>query len=185
MKTVFLIHGAYGNPRNNWFPWLREELEKQGCICFAPAFPTPHNQSLENWMNVFKPFIKYVNSDTIFVGHSIGAAFVLDVLEHLKPPPLRASCLAAGFISPLHNPRFDQINASFYTKTFDWQKIKAQCKQFYVVHADNDPYVPMEQGKSLAQLLSTNMHLIKGAGHFNTTTFPPLLEKIRALFKDN
>ena len=52
----FIIHGSYGNPNENWFPWLKKELEKEGCIVFIPEFPTPENQSLKNWMEIFNDF---------------------------------------------------------------------------------------------------------------------------------
>jgi len=27
--NVFIIHGADGHPKENWFPWLKSELGKQ------------------------------------------------------------------------------------------------------------------------------------------------------------
>lgn len=41
MANVIIIHGAYGNPEENWFPWLKKELEKLDCRVFVPKFPTP------------------------------------------------------------------------------------------------------------------------------------------------
>lgn len=26
MKKALLLHGAYGNPTENWFPWLQQKL---------------------------------------------------------------------------------------------------------------------------------------------------------------
>lgn len=78
---IFIFHGAYGNPNENWIPWLKEESEQIGCEVFVPSFPTPENQSLENWFKVFEPFQKQVDGNSILVGHSIGANFLLHVLE--------------------------------------------------------------------------------------------------------
>lgn len=178
MNTVFLIHGAYSTPTTNWFPWLREQLIKEGNLCFAPAFPTPHNQSLATWQATFKPFLKYVTQDTIFVGHSLGCAFILNVLEQLKQP-VTAAYFVAGFMEPLGNPKFDTINATFYDKTFDWAAIKNSCRRFHVFHADNDPYVSLEIGRGLAMHLGVSVDIIKGAEHFNIKTFPQLLKKIK------
>ena len=30
MKNYFIIHGTYGHNKENWFPWLENELTKQG-----------------------------------------------------------------------------------------------------------------------------------------------------------
>ena len=48
MTNIIIIHGSYGNPNENWFPWLKSELKKLKCNVFVPKFPTPENQSLES-----------------------------------------------------------------------------------------------------------------------------------------
>lgn len=178
MNTVFIIHGAYSKPRDNWFPWLRGELGKQVSqrgLCFIPLFPTPHNQSLESWMTTFKPFLKYVNEHSVFIGHSIGCAFILDLFERLKQP-VAGAILVGGFVGPLNNPTFDTINVTFYEKPFDWETILKKCKQFVVINSDNDPFVPLRRGKEIAQNLKTELTVIEERGHFNNKEFPELLE---------
>jgi predicted alpha/beta-fold hydrolase len=41
VKTAFIIHGAYGKSRENWFSWLKEELEKEGYQVYVPDFLHP------------------------------------------------------------------------------------------------------------------------------------------------
>jgi len=49
MKKILLIYGAGGNPQENWFPWLKEELKKEGHAVMIPQFPnTPEAQTVEN-----------------------------------------------------------------------------------------------------------------------------------------
>ena len=52
----YIIHGAYGDPEENWFPWLKTKLEGLGHQVFVPKFPTPENQTLNNWFNVFNKY---------------------------------------------------------------------------------------------------------------------------------
>ncbi|MBI5072855.1 serine hydrolase family protein [Candidatus Woesearchaeota archaeon] len=186
MATIFLIHGSYGNPIENWFPWLKKELEQNGHTVFAPPFPTPENQSLEQWFATFEPYEKFIDPQTIFVGHSLGAAFILSYLEHMEKP-IRACFFVAGFCSALGNPQFDILNKTFVEKPFLWKDIRKYGRNFFVFHSDNDPYVPLQKGKELASHLGTEVMLVKGAGHFNKesnyTKFPLLLEKILETLK--
>jgi predicted alpha/beta hydrolase family esterase len=116
MKTAFLIHGAYGNPKENWIPWLKSELEKRDYQVFVPKFPTPQKQTLNNWLKVFKKYEKFTDENSIFIGHSLGVAFILTLLEKIK---IKSVYLIAGFISPLNDPQFDRINTTFIDKKFN------------------------------------------------------------------
>lgn len=59
METAFIIHGVGGHPEENWFPWLKKELEKIGYRVFVPKFPTPEGQTLTNWLKTFEPYEQY------------------------------------------------------------------------------------------------------------------------------
>lgn len=184
--NAFMIHGAYGNPDENWFPWMKKGLEALGYEVFIPKFPTPKGQTLKSWLDVFNSYQHYMNKDSIMIGHSIGAAFILDVLEKLDKPA-RASFLVAGFTGLLGSPVFDSINKTFVDKPFNWKKIKSNCSSFFVYHSDNDPYVPLKYGKDVAKNLGVDLTVVKGAGHFNESSgykkFEVLLKEIKKLKK--
>ena len=122
-----------------------------------------------------------IERDSIFVGHSLGPAFILSVLERLEHP-VRASFFVSGFVGALGNQAFDNINRSFVERPFDYQKIRSNCRKFMLFHADNDPYVPVEKARELAERLGGTLEIVKGAGHFNEaagyTKFELLLSKI-------
>jgi predicted alpha/beta hydrolase family esterase len=148
---------------------LKEQLENLGHKVYVPKFPTPENQTLENWLKVFKKYKENLNKDSILIGHSIGCAFILSILEKIDVK-IKASFLVAGFTGPIGNQYFDSINKTFTGKTFDWQKIKNNYKQFFIYHSDNDPYVPLPHAKNLAHNLSSELTIIKNAGHFNESS---------------
>ncbi len=182
MKNAFIIHGSYGNPRENWFLWLKNELEKINYKVFAPALPTPQNQNLNSWLKVFQNYEQYLNTETIMIGHSLGPAFILNILEKINSP-IKSCYFVSGFIGLLDNKEFDNINKTFTDKNFNWEKIKQNCRNFYIYHSDNDPYVPLNKAKELAEKLNIKVKLIKGAGHFNVnsgyTKFEELFELIK------
>lgn len=180
MNKVFIFHGTGGYPEENWFPWLKEQLEKENCKVFVPQFPTPENQTPETWFEVFDKYRDEVDSNTILIGHSLGGSFLLRVLESLKKPVKAAFFVATPIgIPPIVNWSGDK---SFTGHPFKWEKIKKNSKNFYAYHSDNDPYVGLKNGEQLAKKLGTKLIFIPKSGHFNKKAgflkFDDLLEKV-------
>ncbi len=183
MKNAIIIHGTYGNPDENWFPWLKEELEKMGYRVDVPSFPTPDNQSLGSWMNTFGNPKDKLNTDSILIGHSLGAVFILTILESLDSP-VKAVFLVSGFLGLLGNKEFDDLNISFATKKFNWEKIKSNFKKIYIYHSDNDPYIPLENAKAISKNLGGKLIVIKDAGHFNSKSGYDRFDRLLADIKN-
>lgn len=181
MANIFLIHGSFGHPDENWFPWLKGELEKSGCQVFAPQFPTPPEQSPEKWQKIFEYHEQYLNKEAIFIGHSLGPAFILHILEKIDRP-VKAAFFVSGFLGKIGNPVYDEANKAFMKK-FDWKMIKQNCGKLYMFHSDDDPYVPLRKARELAKNLGVEIILIKGGGHLNEKAgylkFDLLLEEIK------
>ena len=181
--NFFIIHGVYANPEANWFPWLKKELESRNYEVVIPKFPTPLDQSLESWTRVFSNYENRINEETIMVGHSLGAAFVLDYLEKTNKK-IKAAYLVAGFFKLLNSP-YDQVNKSFVDKKFDWQKIKSSCNKFFVFCSDNDQFISMSVTKELVKNLDAELEIIHNGGHLNKQSgfdrLPILLESINKL----
>ena len=180
----FIIHGSYGNPNENWFPWLKERLEQLGHTVFIPKFPTPKNQTLESWMKVFE--VHQIDKETVFIGHSLGPAFILSVLEQLNCK-IKACYFVAPFLGLLNNKEFDDINRTFTTKEFDWEKIKENCEKFICFGSKDDPYVPVEKINEFANKLEAKLILRGNAGHFNSSSgyirFEELLQHVTSRAK--
>ena len=178
--NFFIIHGVYADPDANWFPWLKQELEKSGFEVIVPKFPTPLDQSLESWFRAFSNYENKINEETVLIGHSLGAAFILNYLERTNKK-IKAAILVAGF-HKLLGSKYDEINKTFIDKDFDWNKIKNNCNKFFVFASDNDEYIPLEIGKELAQNLGAELNIVHDGGHLNKKdgydNFPLLLETI-------
>ncbi len=180
MRAV-ICHGTKGSPAGNWFPWLRDSLETRGLETYVPAFPTPENQSKQAWLAAFDATVPQMNSETILIGHSCGATFLLHVLGRLEIPVYKTL-----FISPvmdfIGNAEYDALNQTFFPHKTDWEKVAAHAGTAHVLHGDNDPYVPVAQARNLAGKLKVPLELISGGGHLNSesgyTAFPRLLTHI-------
>ncbi len=183
MKKAFIIHGAYGNPHENWFPWLRKELMGFDYEVISPTFPTPENQSLETWDAVFEKYQDQLDENTIMIGHSLGCPFILNVLQNIDIK-IKAIYLVAGFHTLLDHP-IDEINKTFVENSFDWNKIKSNCEKIVMFSGDNDPYINLDISDELAKILNAEYEVIKNGGHLNATAgytkFEVLLSKIKDL----
>ena len=182
MTNVLIIHGSYGHPKENWFPWLKSELEKLDCNVFVPKFPTPKNQKLDTWLKVIKDYDQYLDKRSIVVGHSMGCALILRKLE-LSKTLVKSVFLVGGFTKDLWNGKYSKIIDTFFAKPFDWKEIKQKTKNFVIYQSDNDPLVPISMGKEIAKNLKGELIIVKNAGHFNEESgykkFEALLEKIK------
>jgi len=166
MVNAFIIHGAYGSPTENWFSWLKEKLEKENVPVSVPKFPTPINQTLDRWMEVFNKYEPLINSDSIVIGHSLGVAFLLNVLEKYQ---IKSAFFVAGVGGKVDNEFWEDMK-SFADKSFDWAKIRSNCEHFYIYHSDNDPYIPLSHAKILAKNLNSKLKIIPDSGHFNESS---------------
>ncbi len=174
MQNVFIFHGVGGNPQENWFPWLKKELSSREYNVIIPQFPTPENQTLKNWLKVLENYNEFLNDDTILIGHSLGVPFTLNVIEKYR---VKAAFLIAGFYGIAGN-EFDPGMVTFAQRKFDWQKIRKNCKKFYVYHSDNDPYIKLEKAQKLADKLNVEVNLIPNAGHINKSSGYTEFEKL-------
>lgn len=182
MRTVFIFHGVEGNPEENWFPWLKKELQYKKCNVIVPQFPTPKKQTLENWLETFEQYADQVQEDSIFIGHSLGGLFMLSLLEKYK---IKLAVFVASF-AKLPGNKFDDGMKTFVSPErleFDWRKITDNCHKSMVFYGDNDPYVGFGTAQQLARNMHAKFHLMKGAGHISAssgfTKFTLLLEEMK------
>lgn len=179
--NVFIIHGIYGSPEENWFPWLKKELELLGCRVFVPRFPNPSSPRLNEWLEFFGKYKQYLDKNSVVVGHSMGVAFLLRILWLYKT---RAAFFVASVTPGIKN-EFSWQMKTFIGQKPDWNKIKNNCGKFFIYNSDNDPYIPLSKGEELAENLDSKLTIIKNAGHINAKAgyiqFKLLLEDIKKI----
>jgi predicted alpha/beta hydrolase family esterase len=184
-NRVFIFHGTEGYPEENWFPWMKKQLEAKGCEVIIPQFPSPPivAAKISEWFDVLNDYMERMDEDTIIIGHSLGGVFTLRVLEKLKRPIKAAFFVGAPIgVKPILNYERDVAFSGF---AFDWETIKNNAGHFDVFQSDNDPYVGLGNGEQLAKHLGIELSFIPNAGHFNKragyTEFEILKNKVVAV----
>ena len=160
-----VVHGTKGSPAGNWFPWLAAELDERGFGTTVPVFPTPEGQTLGEWLAVAETYVSRFHEGTVVVGHSLGAAFLLRLLE--RGVTARRAVLVSGFTGAIGHEEFDDLNADIAGGTIDFTAIRRNCGAFRLFHGDDDPYVALSKAETLADRLDGELTVVDGGGHLN------------------
>ncbi|OIO24763.1 hypothetical protein AUJ14_05645 [Candidatus Micrarchaeota archaeon CG1_02_55_22] len=160
-KRVLLIHGWGGSPKGGWCPWLKKHLELHGFNVESLEMPNPDNPLKEEWVDEITAAVGG-EQDVVLVGHSLGCPAILRFLE--SGGRASACVLVAGFAEDLGIVEI----RNFVFKPFDWIAIRSACTRFQVINSQDDPYVPTEQGRLLANKLSAGLRMVSKVKHIST-----------------
>ncbi|HUW22228.1 MAG TPA: alpha/beta fold hydrolase [Candidatus Bathyarchaeia archaeon] len=180
--TILILHGIGGYAGIHWQQWLYDRLIEKGYQVIMPGLPNPDHPDRTKWTKVVRKVIKGVDlKDLVIIGHSLGVVTALDVIEELNCP-VKALISVSGFSQDYGA----ELNSYFLKeKEIDFDQINRNLKKAFVSYGDNDPYVPQEILKSLADRLGVKPQVFASGGHLNTdtgyTTFPELLKIINKL----
>jgi len=174
-RRAVVFHGTGGNPHVAWYPWLAERLRARGYTVEVPHLPGMNAEPLETFL---PPVLRahVFDEDTVLVGHSGGAAFLLALLERLETPVAQA-VLVAGYSTPPNDGAEPVLQASY-----DWDRIRARAGEFVFVNSVLDPYgCDAAQGRVLLDHLG-GTQVVRPRGHFGDADDPceqfPLLERL-------
>lgn len=181
MYDYVIIHGSYGSPFENWFPWLYEELTRAGKSVLVPQMPCGEDvQNLDNWTKVLDSYAQFIDERTSFVGHSLSPAFIADFLI-AKKLKVRNLYFAAPFYGIINIPEFDKVNSPFFVRD-DLNKLAELSYRRICFISKTDPYVPNELSEKFASDTDSEKIYVENAGHFNASAgydkFNKLLDMI-------
>lgn len=168
-NNYLLVHGSFGNPFVNWFPYLRKEIEKRNLEVYTPDFPTGVGyQNYNNWSKLLKCYLDLgiLNENTTIFAHSIAPVFICKFLIENKVNVKRL-VFVCGFNNYLGiNEDYDTVNESMYLNNLE--DIKNFCNDIICYYSENDSYVRYEAEKEFADTIATNQIIIKDGGHLNS-----------------
>ena len=181
--NYLILHGSFGSPFGNWFPYLRSELEKKELIVYTPDMPTGMGyQNYDNWSRVMDGYVSadILNENTIIFAHSIAPVFICKYLVE-RNIKVKRLVLVCGFNNYLGiNEEYDAVNESMYFNNLS--DVKNCCDDIICFYSDNDPYVAFDIEKEFADLIADKQIVIPNGGHLNSESgyseFEELLEDI-------
>ena len=180
MKNYFVIHALGRTAEDYWYSSIKEWATTSGYNCYTPTLPPMDNMSYSTWAAEFDKYSKFLNKDSVVIGHSTGCIFLVKYLmEHNIKVAKYISVV--GFNRAMENsphPDWDNINKSFFvTNLAGFKKYAKQRISFY---SPTDLY-DFKILDDFATTIDAQKVIIKNAGHFTSATgydkeFPELIK---------
>lgn len=170
MKAV-IVHGWGADSSANWFPWLKQELEKNGFDVLVPNMPNTLSPSKEEWVSHLKKVLPSVDENTYLIGHSLGCQTILRYLESMPEGTLVGGVvLVAGFVEVrpeiMRDPEAKKLADSWLTTSINFENVKPKSKHFLSMFSDNDRFVALEPNVSVfREQLGSEIILEHNRGH--------------------
>jgi len=184
-KIYFILHGSFGASSGNWFPWLHDVLASKGHRCFVPAFPTPEDQTFNNWASILDAYNKIglMNEQTILVAHSSAAAFAIKyaISRNLHCTQLVTVAGFNQFLSGDEN--FDKINTELFVSPQELGQAESHFNNIDSFFSSSDPYLPLTVLQNFASEIKSTIHQVDNAGHFNSESGYKSFEAILSIMK--
>jgi len=185
MKKIYMIHCWGGNSKENWYPWLKKELEKKDINVSVFDMPNTEYPKIEEWVKYLEKNVENVDGETYFVGYSIGCQTIIRFLEKLHKHKKIGGCF---FIAPwfnlinLNNEEMEIAHPWLNSKV-DFSRIKDRCDNFTAIFSDNDPYVPVSDAEIFKDKLNAKVITEKNRGHFTEKIEPIILSELLKFLK--
>lgn len=179
MKKVYMIHGWGGSSEDNWFPWLRYELEDRDVEVRVFNMPNTENPKIEEWVKYLETKVKDVDKDTYFIGHSIGCQTIMRFLEKLHKDKKIGGCI---FVAPWFNlvnlePEEMEIAHPWLNSQIHFERVIEHCTNFLCIFSNDDPNVPFTDKEIFKDRIGAKIIIEKKRGHFEDDEEPVILRE--------
>ncbi|MEK7519809.1 MAG: alpha/beta hydrolase [Patescibacteria group bacterium] len=189
MKTAIILHGMpskkeYFNSKSqaqsskHWLPWLQRQLILKGALAQTVELPEPYKPVYKKWRSAFEQFI--LRKDTMLIGHSCGAGFLVRWLSENKKIKVGKVALVAPWLDPDH-----WLKTGFFNFTID-PNLAKRTHELIIFVSKDDNCEMLKSVKMLKETLKGGNITVKeftDKGHFTfgdmkTEKFPELLKAL-------
>ena len=201
-KTVVIVHGWTGSAGREWLPWLAGRLRSAGYRVVVPNMPVTYIPIPSVWTAYLKHAVGRVDSNTYFVGHSVGCQAILRMMAKRRHPCGGAVFVAGWFVASdflkklpprslfrrldaVLGPVF-RVFVSRWEVPFAYERLSAAIPKSVAIFSENDWFVDAATNIPLfRERVGSDTVVIPGTGHFTTRDgyreFPELLRIVLAL----
>ncbi len=187
-KRALIVHGWGGTPQEGWFPWLKNELEKNGFEVTVPAMPETNAPRISNWVPALSDAVGMPDAQTFLIGHSMGCQTIVRYIESLpNGVVVGGAVFVAGFLKKLTGLTAEEKETGdhWMNSKIDLQKVKTHLLNSVAIFSDNDEFVPLENRDEFENIFGSKIIIEKNKGHFSgsddVTELPSALDAVLSM----
>jgi predicted alpha/beta hydrolase family esterase len=185
MKKAIILHGKpgkegyydptrYSQSNEHWLPWLQHELILKDILAQTPELPKPYEPAYEDWKEIFEQLKP--DGDTICVGHSCGAGFLVRWLSENKNAKLGKVILVGPWLGKGWN------DDKFFNFKIDGDMVSRTNGITVLVAVDDEDSVQDAVNKISQNIKNVRVIKLPNGGHFTfrdmgKREFPELLKE--------
>ena len=177
IKVIFLHGNWNSSPKDNWFPYLKQELEKLGLTVVARQFPDADLARSCYWLPFLKDELK-ADEFSILVGHSSGAIAAMRFAQENK---FIGSILVGTYHTDLKDEK--EKASGYFDSPWQWNAIKNNQEWIVQFASTDDPFIPIQEARFVHEQLNSEYYEFDDQGHFGyeprKETLPELVEVIK------
>ncbi len=173
---VVIIHGCPASPEDTrsrsqrWMCWLEDTLKEKEYEAFAPDMPIPWQPQYEEWKQLIEKY--RVTENSLLIGHSCGAAFLVRYLLDTKRKVKKFILVAPAKIPEGENDKRKNLYQ------FDLPDNSSKIADEIVIFVSNDLPRHLKSLEIYKKALKPRIVEIENKGHFVISQFPEILKEI-------
>lgn len=163
--------------RQGWKDKLPDDLGGEYDVLF-PNMPNASDARYAEWKITFDKIMPLLESEAVFVGHSLGATFLI---KYFSESDASGKAKALLLVAGAHDPSGDEPLLDFALG--DLSRLAKLGNRVFLYHSQDDPVVPFANFEAFRrELPEATARIFADRGHFNLPEFPEIAEDIRNAF---
>ena len=169
--------------KEDWKSNLSKELGANYDVLYA-RMPDSDSPQYMAWAAWFEQMLPLLDPEVVFIGHSLGALFLVKYLSENKiTNTVRSLHLAASpYTGPeVHSQLGGRLVDGKWLMASDLGLLADQCNKIYFYHSVDDPAVPYSAAEAyMAKLPHAVLRTYEGRGLLRVELLPGLAEDIKS-----
>jgi predicted alpha/beta hydrolase family esterase len=156
--TLVTVPGLHGSEDAHWQSWLEGEVPSARRV-EQRDWDTPH---LDTWSDAVRDVLASVDGPVVIAAHSFGCLATAHALSHARAGALHshgASVKGVLFVAPASPAKF-RFAGAFSARRLDTLSL--------VVGSETDPWMSLDEARTLGQRWNSAFVNLGDAGHINT-----------------